>query len=193
MLKYVARRLAEVVPTTFGIVLLAFVLFNVVVGSSPALTILGKGADERSIAAFNKRYGYDKPLIVGKWGSVEGEKAWKGLLDSQFCILRNLRLRSVVHRDQIVFTIYFEAQIHCIDNAIDGERFRFKPYLPFLFFCAVCLTILLIVLLAVLEAVLLIVLLTFSHCVSHGRINFFNTFFGKVENRGITLVRFALL
>ena len=85
MLRYAARRLLELIPTTLGILLLAFVLFNVVVGSSPALTILGKGADERSIAAFNKRYGYDKPLIVGKWGSVEGEKAWKGLLDSQFC------------------------------------------------------------------------------------------------------------
>ena len=85
MLRYAARRLLELIPTTLGILLLAFVLFNVVVGSSPALTILGKGADERSIAAFNKRYGYDKPLIVGKWGSIEGEKAWKGLLDSQFC------------------------------------------------------------------------------------------------------------
>ena len=85
MLRYAARRLLELIPTTLGILLLAFVLFNVVVGSSPALTILGKGADEKSIAAFNKRYGYDKPLIVGKWGSVEGEKAWKGLLDSQFC------------------------------------------------------------------------------------------------------------
>ena len=85
MLRYAARRLLELIPTTLGILLLAFVLFNVVVGSSPALTILGKGADERSIAAFNKRYGYDKPLIVGKWGSVEGEKDWKGLLDSQFC------------------------------------------------------------------------------------------------------------
>lgn len=85
MLRYAARRLLELIPTTLGILLLAFVLFNVVVGSSPALTILGKGADERSIAAFNKRYGYDKPLIVGKWGSVEGEKPWKGLLDSQFC------------------------------------------------------------------------------------------------------------
>ena len=84
MLKYAARRLCEVVPTTLGILLLTFVLFNVVVGGSPALTILGKGADEKSVAAFNRRYGYDKPLVVGKWGSVEGESAWKGLFDSQF-------------------------------------------------------------------------------------------------------------
>jgi len=84
MWRYAGRRLLEVVPTTLGILLLTFVLFNVVVGGSPALTILGKGADAKSIAAFNHRYGYDKPLVVGKWGSVEGEAAWKGLFDSQF-------------------------------------------------------------------------------------------------------------
>jgi len=84
MWRYAGRRLLEVVPTTLGILLLTFVLFNVVVGGSPALTILGKGADAKSIAAFNHRYGYDKPLVVGKWGSVEGEAEWKGLFDSQF-------------------------------------------------------------------------------------------------------------
>ncbi len=66
MWKYAARRVLEVIPTTFGILLLTFVLFNVVSGGSPALTILGKGADEKSIAAFNKRYGYDKPLLIGE-------------------------------------------------------------------------------------------------------------------------------
>ena len=84
MWKYAGRRILEVVPTTLGILLLTFVLFNVVVGGSPALTILGKGADAKSIAAFNHRYGYDKPLVVGKWGSVDGEAAWKGVFDSQF-------------------------------------------------------------------------------------------------------------
>ena len=65
MLRYVAKRILEVIPTTLGILLLTFVLFNVVSGGSPALTILGKGADEQSIAAFNRRYGYDKPLLIG--------------------------------------------------------------------------------------------------------------------------------
>ena len=63
MWKYVARRLAEVVPTTFGVLLLTFVLFNVV-GGSPAQTILGKNATAESIAAFNRKYGYDRPLAV---------------------------------------------------------------------------------------------------------------------------------
>lgn len=62
MLKYVARRLLEVVPTTVGILLLTFALFNVV-GGSPAETILGKNATRESIAAFNHKWGYDKPLV----------------------------------------------------------------------------------------------------------------------------------
>lgn len=84
MLKYAAKRLLEAIPTTVGILLLAFTLFNVAVGSSPALTILGKGADERSIAAFNKRYGYDKPLVMGEWKAKDGKTALENALDSQF-------------------------------------------------------------------------------------------------------------
>ena len=62
MLKYIARRLLEIVPTTVGILLLTFALFNVV-GGSPAEVILGKNASAESIAAFNHKWGYDKPLI----------------------------------------------------------------------------------------------------------------------------------
>lgn len=73
MLRYVIRRLAETVPTTVGIVILSFALFNVV-GGSPAEAILGKNATAESIAAFNRKWGYDKPLLIG-----EGN-----LFDSQF-------------------------------------------------------------------------------------------------------------
>ena len=61
MLQYIVRRLLEVIPTTFGIIVLTFVLFNVV-GGSPAQVILGKNATKESIAAFNHKYGYDLPL-----------------------------------------------------------------------------------------------------------------------------------
>jgi len=74
MLKYVLRRILEVIPTTAGIVLLAFALFNIV-GGSPAEAILGKNATAEAIAAFNHKFGYDKPLIVGKIG--------EGFFDSQ--------------------------------------------------------------------------------------------------------------
>ena len=76
MLRYVVRRLLELIPTTVGILLLTFVLFNVVGGSS-AQVVLGKNATKASIEAFNKRYGYDKPLILN---TREGES----LFDSQF-------------------------------------------------------------------------------------------------------------
>lgn len=62
MLKYALKRLWETIPTTFGILLLTFTLFNVI-GGSPAETILGKNATKESIAEFNHKYGYDKPLV----------------------------------------------------------------------------------------------------------------------------------
>lgn len=61
MLKYALKRILETIPTTFGIILLTFVLFNVV-GGSPAQVVLGKNATAESIAAFNSKYGYDLPL-----------------------------------------------------------------------------------------------------------------------------------
>ena len=65
MIRYAFRRLLEMVPTTAGILLLAFALFNVV-GDSPAETVLGKNATPESVAAFNRKYGYDRPLVFAK-------------------------------------------------------------------------------------------------------------------------------
>ena len=53
MLRYIARRLFEVIPTTFGIIVLTFVLFNVVGGSS-AEVVLGKNATKEEGAAYIK-------------------------------------------------------------------------------------------------------------------------------------------
>ena len=64
MLRYAIRRVMETVPTTVGIVRVAFALFNVV-GGSPAEAVLGKNASAESIAAFNRKWGYDKPLFIG--------------------------------------------------------------------------------------------------------------------------------
>ena len=59
MLRYALKRIAEAVPTTFGILVLSFILFNVV-GGSPAEVILGKNATAESIAAFNHKYGWTR-------------------------------------------------------------------------------------------------------------------------------------
>jgi peptide/nickel transport system permease protein len=77
MLKYALRRVLETIPTTIGIVLLTFVLFNVV-GGSPAVTVLGKNASKETIEAFNRKYGYDKPLIFGPLTGA------KDFFDTQF-------------------------------------------------------------------------------------------------------------
>ena len=82
MLKYVLRRLAETIPTTIGILLLTFALFNVV-GGSPAEVILGKNATAESVAAFNRKWGYDKPLIIGMRDEGRGIRGW---WDSQFLL-----------------------------------------------------------------------------------------------------------
>ena len=63
MFRYACKRLLELIPTTFGILVLTFVLFHVV-GGSPAEVILGKNATKESIAAFNHKYGYDRPLLI---------------------------------------------------------------------------------------------------------------------------------
>ena len=65
MLKFLVRRVIQVIPTTIGILLLTFVLFNVV-GGSPAETVLGKNASAESVAAFNRKWGYDKPLVFAR-------------------------------------------------------------------------------------------------------------------------------
>lgn len=80
MLKYVAKRLWETIPTTIGILLLTFVLFNVV-GGSPAQVVLGKNATAEAVAAFNHKWGYDKPLIIGIRDQGAGISGW---WDSQF-------------------------------------------------------------------------------------------------------------
>ena len=56
-------------PTTFGVLVLTFLLFHVV-GGSPAEVVLGKNATAVSLAAFDARYGYDKPLLCGNWKAI---------------------------------------------------------------------------------------------------------------------------
>jgi len=69
MLRYTVKRVLEMIPTTLGILLLTFVLFHVV-GGSPAQVIKGKNASAESLAAFDARYGYDKPLFCGNWARL---------------------------------------------------------------------------------------------------------------------------
>lgn len=76
MLKYALKRLGETIPTTLGILLLTFLLFNVV-GGSPAAVILGKNATAEAIVAFDHKWGYDLPILEQfarfVWGIAKGD------------------------------------------------------------------------------------------------------------------------
>lgn len=71
------------VPTTFGVLVLAFLLFHVV-GGSPAEVVLGKNATAEALASFDARYGYDKSLLFGAWTTsralapLSGERLGRG-------------------------------------------------------------------------------------------------------------------
>lgn len=75
MRRYIIRRLLEMLPTTVGVLILTFLLFNVVSGS-PAEVVLGKNASSEALAAFDSRFGYDKPLIAGRWTEIRAMTAF---------------------------------------------------------------------------------------------------------------------
>lgn len=64
---YLIRRLAQSVPTLFGVLLITFILFNVV-GGSPAAMTLGERASAQALEEFDEARGFNKPLIAGLWG-----------------------------------------------------------------------------------------------------------------------------
>ncbi len=83
MLRYAVRRLLELIPTTIGILLLTFVLFNIV-GGSPAAVVLGKNATKEEIEKYNEEHGYNKPLILNTQNLGLSVEQLKSLFDSQF-------------------------------------------------------------------------------------------------------------
>jgi len=64
MIRYITRRILQMIPTFFGVLLITFVLFNVV-GGSPALIKLGKNATPKSLEEYDEQRGFNKPLIFG--------------------------------------------------------------------------------------------------------------------------------
>jgi peptide/nickel transport system permease protein len=61
--RYVRLRLAQLVPTTLGIVVVTFVLIHLAPGD-PILALAGEYGDEAYYARMRERYGLDRPLIV---------------------------------------------------------------------------------------------------------------------------------
>lgn len=60
---YILRRLGQMIPTLFGVLVLVFVLFSAF-GSDPALILAGLGARADQIAAIRHQLRLDQPLYV---------------------------------------------------------------------------------------------------------------------------------
>jgi peptide/nickel transport system permease protein len=66
VIRFVLRRLLQLIPTVVGVVLVTFVLFNVV-GGSPARFTLGPHATAETLEAYDEVRGFNRPLLFGWW------------------------------------------------------------------------------------------------------------------------------
>jgi peptide/nickel transport system permease protein len=64
MLKYIFKRILQMIPTVFGVILITFILFNMV-GGSPAQQVLGPHAQADTLEQFDEQRGFNKPLFIG--------------------------------------------------------------------------------------------------------------------------------
>ncbi|MCC7299597.1 MAG: ABC transporter permease [Verrucomicrobia bacterium] len=64
MLRYIGKRILQMIPTVFGVILITFVLFNMV-GGSPAQQVLGPHAQADTLEQFDEQRGFNKPLFFG--------------------------------------------------------------------------------------------------------------------------------
>jgi len=64
MIRYIVKRMLQMIPTVLGVILITFILFNVA-GGSPALKVLGPHAQADTLEAFDEQRGFNKPLFFG--------------------------------------------------------------------------------------------------------------------------------
>src|SRR5215510_2239419 len=60
-MRHLARRLAQIVPTMLGALVLVFVVMRVLPGD-PAVSLLGTAATPDAVAALQQQLGVDRPL-----------------------------------------------------------------------------------------------------------------------------------
>jgi peptide/nickel transport system permease protein len=65
MIAFIVRRILQMIPTVFGVIVVTFVLFNLV-GGSPARMKLGEKASPKLLEEFDEVRGFNKPLFWGR-------------------------------------------------------------------------------------------------------------------------------
>ncbi|MGB9789593.1 ABC transporter permease [Thermotoga caldifontis] len=61
--KYISKRIIQIIPTLFFVILTAFLLMKLIPGD-PAMVLLGPQARAEDIARFRRELGLDKPLLI---------------------------------------------------------------------------------------------------------------------------------
>ena len=69
MFRYIIRRILQMIPTVFGVIVITFILFNIV-GGSPAAMTLGKNISPKALEEFDEQRGFNKPLLLGRWSAT---------------------------------------------------------------------------------------------------------------------------
>lgn len=77
MIRYIVRRVLQMIPTVLGVILITFILFNVV-GGSPAAMTLGRHVTPQALEEFDEVRGFNKPLFFGRWART------RALVDDAF-------------------------------------------------------------------------------------------------------------
>ena len=64
MLKFILRRILQMIPTVLGVILITFILFNVA-GGDLAAKIMGKNVSLEQLENFDEQRGLNRPLFFG--------------------------------------------------------------------------------------------------------------------------------
>ncbi|MFD3260617.1 ABC transporter permease [Paenibacillus lentus] len=70
MLKYALRRIAMMIPSIIGIVMITFILTRILPGD-PALMITGEQALPEVVEKVRQEYGFDQPLYIQFWDYIK--------------------------------------------------------------------------------------------------------------------------
>ena len=82
MARFVVRRLASMALVLFAVSVLTFLIFNVIPNGDPAVRMAGKQPTETQIEAIREEWGFDEPLYVQYWTTME--KLFTGDMISYF-------------------------------------------------------------------------------------------------------------
>ena len=116
MLRFFLSRLALIIPTFFGVTLLAFLLIHLVPGDPIEARVGERGISDERLAELRQEYGYDQPL-------------WKQFLDYELQLLSGDLGTSVVTREPVLkeFLTLFPATIELSFAAILFAMLIGKP------------------------------------------------------------------